>query len=622
MCVLLEESIALSPCETNGIYRIYCSESPTRSPPRVYCDIFSPVNATALRNRLTTCSVGETYRSITLVYRDLGESELQLDLGDSINSLFIRSYNGHQLYINPLKQHTNITSLEIYTLRWETHDLVVSEYFPNLEELIVREELSITTIDNNLLSNLTYLNELTWKSSSLVNVSDDSFIGLSSLTQMDLNYNNISYLSSEAFEHLPSLEVLSVIGGQLTCTCQLQWMSIVDTNGWVDIVGDCDGSGLSVDSPSTYSQCHNTESYQCFNKSISCENVCINTPSSYVCACDAGYGLTLLEAEDACHDIDECVQNVAICQGQSCRNTLGSYECYCSAGFVSGAGGDTCVDVDECSFIPCEHNCTNTMGSYWCSCLENFVLEEEGHICECESGYNITADRSECVAVDECSSSPCEHNCMNTMGSYWCSCLVNFVLEEEGHMCVCESGYNITADRSECVAVDECSSSPCEHNCMNTMGSYWCSCLENFVLEEEGHMCACESGYNITADRSECVDVDECMTENGGCDSICVNTAGGYTCTLSVADNSVSVTFMVTSVLLAIALITVTLVWMITCVGCICYRNKLRSQPENDSQPKVSKDMNYTIFGSDEKNRHVWTNSMFDVPPHYLNSTN
>ena len=536
LCVLLEESIVLSSCVVNDTDPIDCNEYPTGSLPYVYCDIFSPVNATTVRDVLTSCTVGEPYRSITLVYHGQGEIELQLYLGDNVTELSIWAMFGQELCINPLKQHTNITHLHIVDAKWEIRDLVLSEYFPNLEALRVFYEHSITTIDNNLLSNLSSLYDLTWRSSSLVNISDDSFKGLSSLSRIDLSDNSISYLSSETFEYLPSLDLLSVYGRQLNCTCQLQWMSVVDTNGWVRVYGECDGSGLRVDSPSTYSQCHNTESYQCFNKSISCENVCINTPSSYVCACDAGYGLTLLEAEEACHDIDECVQNVAICQGQSCRNTLGSYECYCSAGFVSGAGGDTCVDVDECS------------------------------------------------------------------------------------------------------------SSPCEHNCMNTMGSYWCSCLENFVLEEEGHICECESGYNITADRSECVDVDECVYENGGCDSICVNTAGGYTCTLSVADNSVSVTFMVTSVLLAIALITVTLVWMITCVCCICYRNKLRSQPENDSQPEVSKDKNYTIFGSDERDQHMYADPDYmkrdvspsaypgydshytpmhsrkpEVPPHYLN---
>ena len=529
MCVLLEKSIVLSSCMSDD-GAIYCHGHPTASPPLVHCDLFSPVNATKLRNILTSCTMGEPYQE---VYLDCyySELELQLDLSDDVTYLRISVCN--KLYINPLKQHTNITHLFIGSAYLETRELGLSEYFPNLEELSVSEEYSTTTIDNNLLSNLTSLSSFTWKYSSLVNISVDSFRGLSSLSYIDLRYNSIPYLSSESFEHLPYLRNLIVYGGQLNCTCQLQWMSIVDRNGWVDIVGNCDETGLSVDSPSTYSQCHNTESYQCFNKSISCENVCINTQNSYVCACDAGYGLTLLEAEEACHDIDECVQGVAICQGMSCRNTLGSYECYCSEGFVFGEDGSICVDVDECSY------------------------------------------------------------------------------------------------------------SPCEHNCINTVGSYSCSCFGDFVLEEDGHFCGCQSGYNITADRSECVDVDECVYENGGCDSICVNTAGGYTCTVSVADNPVTVTFMVISVLLTVALVTVVIVLVITC---IYLRNKLRSHSESCNQPKVSKDKNYVIFGSDERNQHIYTDSVEmkrdvtpsvypayesdytpmhsrkpEVPPHYLN---
>ena len=491
--MLLEKSIVLSSCMMVTVEDdIVCSEYPASSPPYVSCFIFSFVNATVLRNVLTSCTLGEPYQRLVVHHEHLHELDLQLDLGDNITDLIITIPLDGLLYINPLKQHTNITYLGVEEGYWDPRDLVLSEYFPNLKKLYVtNEEGFVDNLDNNLLSNLTSLSSLTWSHSSLISVSVNSFKGLSSLSYLDLSYNRISFLSSE---YLSSLKVLYINGGQLECTCRLQWMSVVDTNGWVDISGDCDGTGLDVASPSTYSQCHNTESYQCFNKSNSCENVCINTPNSYVCACDAGYGLTLLEAEDACHDIDECVQDVAICQGQRCRNTLGSYECYCSEGFVSSAGGNTCVDVDECSNNPCEHNCTNTMGSYSCSCSENFVLEEEGHICECESGYNITADRSECV------------------------------------------------------------------------------------------------------------DVDECVYENGGCDSICVNSVGGFSCIVSVTDNSLVVTLMVISVLLIIAITTVVIMFFITC---IYYQKKLRSVSESCSQLKVSKDKNYVIVGSDEGKQHT-----------------
>ena len=507
VCVLLDKSSVSSICVSSG--GVNCSGYPDRDPPYVQCEVYS-VNATILANVLTSCTVGEPYQRLIIGIRVNEFVELRLDLGSNITELEINPYSRPELYINPLRQHVNITKFAIryYYFYLETRGIPVSSYFPNLVHLVVDGDLSITTL-HNLLSNLTFLSSLTWTAGSLVSISDDSFKGLSFLSYINLNRNSLPYLSSESFEHLPSLRDLIVTGNPLNCSCHLQWMSVVDTNGWVDVVGDCT-SGLRADSPSTYSQCHNTESYQCFNESISCEYVCINTPNSYVCACDAGYGLTLSEAEEACHDIDECVQDVAICQGQRCRNTLGSYECYCSEGFVSGAGGNTCVDVDECSYNPCEHNCINTMGSYSCSCSENFVLEEEGHICECESGYNITADISECV------------------------------------------------------------------------------------------------------------DVDECVYENGGCDSICVNSVGSFSCTVSVTDNPVTVTLMVISVLLVIALTIVTIMFVITCMSCIYYRKKVRSQSESCSQPKVSKDKNYAIFGSDEGKQHIYVdpdNVKPDVSP-------
>ena len=346
-CVLLDNSTVLSSCVSTG--GVYCYGDTDTDVPYLYCEIHVHSNATILPEVFTSCTVGEPYQRLYMYVFHTSELELRLDLSSNITELEIDSYFV-RLYINPLRQHTDITKFVLngYYSFWETRDVSISSYFPNLVHLEVRYERGITTLDN-LLSNLTHLSSLTWKySRSLVNISDETFKGLYSLSYIDLSYSSISFLSSESFEHLSSLRDLIVEENPLNCTCQLQWMSIVDRNGWVDIVGGCDETGLSVDSPSTYSQCHNTESYQCFNKSISCENVCINTQNSYVCACDAGYGLTLLEAEEACHDIDECVQGVAICQGQSCRNTLGSYECYCSEGFVSGEDGNICVDRRVC----------------------------------------------------------------------------------------------------------------------------------------------------------------------------------------------------------------------------------------------------------------------------------
>ena len=41
-----------------------------------------------------------------------------------------------------------------------------------------------------------------------------------------------------------------------------------------------------------------------------------------------------------------------------------------------------CIDIDECTNNPCEHNCTNTDGSFMCSCYhDGYELDENGINC-------------------------------------------------------------------------------------------------------------------------------------------------------------------------------------------------------------------------------------------------
>jgi len=46
------------------------------------------------------------------------------------------------------------------------------------------------------------------------------------------------------------------------------------------------------------------------------------------------------------------------------------------------------LDIDECALANggCEHNCINTEGSFYCGCREGFVLENDGRQC----GGNVT----------------------------------------------------------------------------------------------------------------------------------------------------------------------------------------------------------------------------------------
>ena len=40
-------------------------------------------------------------------------------------------------------------------------------------------------------------------------------------------------------------------------------------------------------------------------------------------------------------------------------------------------------DIDECveGLGGCDHNCTNTNGSYFCSCMDGYELESDNHTC-------------------------------------------------------------------------------------------------------------------------------------------------------------------------------------------------------------------------------------------------
>jgi len=46
------------------------------------------------------------------------------------------------------------------------------------------------------------------------------------------------------------------------------------------------------------------------------------------------------------------------------------------------------TDVNECLSSPCQHNCTNTPGSYHCTCNVGYQLNTDGLTCRGE--YNLS----------------------------------------------------------------------------------------------------------------------------------------------------------------------------------------------------------------------------------------
>uniref|UniRef100_A0A915AMY7 EGF-like calcium-binding domain-containing protein n=1 Tax=Parascaris univalens TaxID=6257 RepID=A0A915AMY7_PARUN len=75
----------------------------------------------------------------------------------------------------------------------------------------------------------------------------------------------------------------------------------------------------------------------------------------------------------------------------------------------------------------------------------------------------------------------------------------------------------LTYDGKTCEDIDECvaNNAGCEHVCNNEAGGYSCSC---------------EGGFLLAPDKHSCYDVNECLINNGECAQLCKNEEGGHRC--------------------------------------------------------------------------------------------
>ncbi|XP_059171050.1 fibulin-1-like [Physella acuta] len=140
-----------------------------------------------------------------------------------------------------------------------------------------------------------------------------------------------------------------------------------------------------------------------------------------------------------------------------------------------------CEDIDECadpSTNTCQQNCVNTAGSYSCSCNAGYII----------SSTNLDM----CDDIDECASpsiNTCQQNCVNTAGSYSCSCNAGYI--------VSSTNANMCEDINECTV-----GNPCEQICTNTEGSFSCSCYPRFYINST-HPNKCETTCSAYWESSE-----------------------------------------------------------------------------------------------------------------------
>lgn len=178
------------------------------------------------------------------------------------------------------------------------------------------------------------------------------------------------------------------------------------------------------------------------------------------CMCQEGYELG--EDGTSCHDVDDCQVNKNICE-QQCKNTVGGFHCLCHPGYDMIYG--RCEDIDECYEQVCEHDCINMPGTYRCECQPGYVPDPR--------------DSSKCQLF--CNSSVCPAECdPHTMES--CHCPLGYITETDEASTVQASSLEGTP-RTVCVDIDECNSEYCDQTCVNTPGSFRCSCRPGYTLQ-------------------------------------------------------------------------------------------------------------------------------------------
>ncbi|XP_048830789.1 matrilin-3b isoform X2 [Brienomyrus brachyistius] len=126
-----------------------------------------------------------------------------------------------------------------------------------------------------------------------------------------------------------------------------------------------------------------------------CEQICVNSDTSYYCRCHEGY--TLNEDRRTCLRMDGCAP------GQDCEPVCtkrdGLQVCSCPVGYVLNEERRTCSRLEGCALgHDCEHICIDNRGSQNCRCRNGYFLNEDKKTCSQEARAIVLQDPCKCEA--------------------------------------------------------------------------------------------------------------------------------------------------------------------------------------------------------------------------------
>ncbi|KAH8042149.1 hypothetical protein HPB51_021233 [Rhipicephalus microplus] len=197
--------------------------------------------------------------------------------------------------------------------------------------------------------------------------------------------------------------------------------------------------------------------------------------------------------------------------GRSRRHSrhFGEPHCICPAGYQ----GPRCEsDVDEClSENRCTHDCVNTFGSFRCSCHPGYRLASDGASCSRRFG-----DRCERLCPDDCPSGRCHRRfgyceCPPASHGRFCNlpCTPFTFGPSCARACKCDQANSLRCDpvSGECVCQDGFTGSKCNHPCPK--GTWGAKCA---------HRCNCSSCDSVTG---ECKLPAADCERSGECSRVC-----------------------------------------------------------------------------------------------------
>uniref|UniRef100_H2ZXM4 EGF-like domain-containing protein n=1 Tax=Latimeria chalumnae TaxID=7897 RepID=H2ZXM4_LATCH len=181
-----------------------------------------------------------------------------------------------------------------------------------------------------------------------------------------------------------------------------------------------------------------------------------------------------IDCEDGSDEMN-CADNSCLAHQWRCKNEMCIMETWkCNGIYDCGDGSD-------------EQNCAMVVQ---CAC-------EEGHRCSdgnCVAESQICDHKKDCLdGSDEPSTCDIGKLCSDNNGGCSHECEDN----RWGAACSCPPGWQLQIDWQNCIDVDECAItfSPCDQLCTNTHGSFTCSCVDGYILQEET---VCKSTENVT----------------------------------------------------------------------------------------------------------------------------